>query len=67
MSIFGYKTDYVQVSLNNNGCAFIQIEGHCWDAERKAGERWIEEARRLGYEDRGTIRRHNGDVLYILN
>lgn len=67
MSIYGVRTDYVLVNLNNNGCAFVQIEGRRFETSREIGECWVREARNAGYEEKFYCRMENGDHRYVFN
>ena len=67
MSIFGIKTDYIVISLNNNGSAYIVTEAGERETSRCDGEGWVANAGRFGYKKVDEVRYSNGDVKYWFN
>lgn len=67
MRIFNLKSDFVVIHLNNNGCAFVQIEGRTFEMDRASGEAWVREARNQGYVEKYYTRCDNGDHRYYFN
>ena len=61
------NSDFVIVSLHNNGCGFIRMENDQYECSRANAESMILAARMNGYQDKGYIRHENGDVTYIFN
>ena len=61
------NSDFVIVSLNNNGCAYIQLDGKEFETSRENGESWILLARMSGMKEVGWTRYENGDQQYWFN
>ena len=60
------KSDYIIVSLNNNGCAFIRTETKAWETSRENGEAMIRFARE-NYVEVAYKHHPNGDHQYWFN
>ena len=61
------KSDYIIVSLNNNGCGFVQLENRSFECSRSDAESWIILARRMGYKEVAYKHHANGDHQYWFN
>ena len=61
------KSDYIIVSLNNNGCAYVQLEDKAFETSRENGESWILLARMKGMKEVAWKRYENGDQQYWFN
>lgn len=61
------KSDFISISLFNNGCAYVQMEGKEFETTRQDGESWILLARMNGMKEVAWTRYENGDQQYWFN
>ena len=61
------KSDFISISLFNNDCAYVQMEGKEFETSRQDGESWILFARMSGMKEVAWKRYENGDQQYWFN
>ena len=60
------KSDYIIISLNNNGSAFVQMENRSFETSRENGESMVLWARK-NYSEVAYKHHANGDHQYWFN
>lgn len=61
------KTDYIIISLNNNGSAYVWMDGAEFETTRENGEAWKIKATMMGLKEVAYKRYENDDVQVWFN
>ena len=61
------KTDYIIISLNNNGSAYVWMDGTEFETTRENGEAWKIKAVMMGLKQVDYKRYENNDVQIWFN